>query len=104
MSDNSSDLKKLVRKEFALLVGLLFFGLVLMPIVIYLLGQSVFGEYGGQGYGDFFGNLSEKIRGGDAVAWFLVLTPYLIWQCVRLTALAWRLSARIGRSRPSVGG
>ncbi len=95
MSDKSSGLKKIVRKEFALLVGLLFFGLVLMPIVIYWVGQNVFGAYGGQGYSDFFGNLSEKIRSGDTVAWFLVLSPYLIWQCLRLTVLAWRLSARI---------
>ena len=66
-----------------------------MPIVIYWVGQNVFGAYGGQGYSDFFGNLSEKIRSGDTVAWFLVLSPYLIWQCLRLTVLAWRLSARI---------
>jgi hypothetical protein len=96
VSDKSSGLKNIVRKELALLVVLLFFGLVLMPIVIYVVGQSVFGAYGGQGYADFFGNLSGKIRGGDAVAWFLVLSPYLIWQCLRLTVLAWRASARIG--------
>jgi hypothetical protein len=96
VTDKSAGLKNIVRKEFALLVGLLFVGLVLMPIIIYLVGQSVFGTYGGQGYTDFYGNLSEKIRGGDTVAWFLVLAPYLIWQCLRLTILAWRLSARIG--------
>lgn len=95
MSELPTGLKKTVRKEAFLLIGLLFVGLVLMPIGIYLVGQSLFGAYGGQGYGDFFGTLSQKIRGGDTVAWFLVLSPYLVWQCLRLTAFAWRLSGRI---------
>lgn len=95
MSDNPSNLRKNIRKEIGLLAGLLFFGLVLMPIAVYLVGQSIFGAYGGQGYGDFFGTLSEKIRAGDKVAWFLVLSPYLIWQCLRLTVRAWRFSGRM---------
>lgn len=94
MSDNQSLLRKTVRREVGLLAGLLFLGLVIMPIAIYLIGQNIFGAYGGQGFGDFFGTLSEKIRAGDKVAWFLVLSPYLIWQCLRLMALAWRISGR----------
>ncbi len=66
-----------------------------MPIAIYLVGQDVFGAYGGAGYGDFFGTLSEKVRNGDIVAWFLILSPYLGWQCVRLSVFAWRTSANI---------
>jgi hypothetical protein len=72
-------------------VGLLFFGLVLMPIGVFWIGESVFGSYGGLGYGEFFGTISEKIRSGDRVAWFLVLAPYLIWQCLRLMVKAWRM-------------
>lgn len=88
--DKPSFLKKSVQKEVGLFVGLLFFGFVLMPIAIFWVGQSLFGAYGGLGYADFFGTLSEKIRGGDGVAWFLVLSPYLVWQCLRLTVFAWR--------------
>ena len=94
MSEKQSSLRKNLRKEIGLLAGLLFFGLVIMPVAIYWLGQSVFGAYGGHGYGDFFGTLSSKIRAGDAVAWFLILAPYLTWQCLRLMALAWRMSGR----------
>lgn len=94
MNKDQSRLKKTVRKEVGLFAGLLFFGLVLMPIVIYVVGQRIFGAYGGQGFGDFFGTLSGKIRAGDGVAWFMVLSPYLVWQCLRLTALAWRLSGK----------
>ena len=94
VSDKPLILKNVIRKEVGLLAGLLFFGLVVMPIAIYWVGQSIFGAYGGHGYSEFYGTISEKIRGGDGVAWFLVLAPYLVWQCLRLTALAWRFLGR----------
>ncbi|MBT8101749.1 MAG: hypothetical protein KJO95_02205 [Gammaproteobacteria bacterium] len=94
MSDTSSTLKKTIRKEGALFVFLLFIGLVIMPIAAYWVGQAIFGEYGGHGYGDFFGILSEKIRSGDRVAWFLILSPYLIWQCLRLMLFGWRYAGK----------
>lgn len=87
-------IRQLATKEIALFTGLLFLGLVIMPILIYFVGQSVFGTYGGVGYGDFFGTLSDKVRNGDIVAWFLILSPYLGWQCLRLMAFAWRISGR----------
>ena len=90
MSDNPSPIVNTLKKEGALFAVLLFVGFVLLPIAIWLVGKAVFGAYGGTGYADFFGNLSGKIRGGDLVAWFLVLSPYLVWQCLRLTALGWR--------------
>jgi len=81
-------------KEVALLVGLLFLGLIGVPIIIYLVGQTVFGPYRGVGFADFFGTLGGKIREGDTVAWFLVLSPYLSWQCLRLVAFGWRLAGQ----------
>ncbi|MDH3614126.1 MAG: hypothetical protein OEU90_01985 [Gammaproteobacteria bacterium] len=92
MSQNA--LKQAAVKETALFLGLLFFGFVLMPIAIYWVGQDVFGRYGGYGYGDFFGTLSAKIRSGDLVAWFFILSPYLAWQTLRLTLFAWRATRR----------
>lgn len=90
MSPKPSALKQAILKEIALLAVLLFFGLVLMPIGIFWVGQNLFGSYGGHGYAEFFGTISEKIRSGDGVAWFLVLAPYLVWQCLRLMVMAWR--------------
>jgi len=75
--------------------GLLFLGMVLMPIAIYAIGETLFGDYGGHGYGDFFGTLSGKLRQGDKVAWFLVFSPYLIWQLIRLMALGWRRTRKM---------
>ena len=90
MSNNPSPIVKSLKKEGALFAVLLFVGFVLLPIAIWFVGKTVFGAYGGTGYSDFFGNLSGKIRGGDLVAWFLVLSPYLVWQCLRLMAFGWR--------------
>lgn len=81
-------------KEAALFFGFLFLGFVVMPFAIYVVGQRLFGDYGGLGYNDFFGTLSSKIRAGDMVAWFLVLSPYLAWQMLRLTVHGWRFASR----------
>ena len=80
----------LLKKEAALLASLLFVGLVILPICVWFVGKSVFGQYGGAGFSEFFGTLSGKIRSGDTVAWFLILSPWLVWQCLRLIAFGWR--------------
>ena len=74
-------------------MGLLFVGIVIMPIAIYIVGGAIFGDYGGEGYDDFFGTIGLKIRSGDNVAWFLVLSPYLAVLVLRLMAWGWRQTA-----------
>ena len=98
MPETGSPLKQIALREAALFLALLFFGLVILPLGIYLVGGQVFGDYGGHGFGDFFRGLNSKIRDGEAVAWFLVLSPYLGWQILRLTAYLWRLSGGAGNS------
>jgi len=90
---NQGTFKQTALKETALLVGLLFIGFVIMPIAIYWIGPRVLGEFGGYGYSDFFGGLSARIRGGDLVAWLFVLSPYLVWQILRITLFAFRASS-----------
>lgn len=73
---------------------MLFVGLVIVPVGVFFVGDQVFGPYGGHGFGDFFRILSSRIRDGDRVAWFLVLSPYIAWQTIRLFALLWRVIGR----------
>jgi len=87
-------IRQRITAEAGLLFGLLFVGIVLVPIAIFLVGDAVFGSYGGEGYGDFFGTLSGKIRAGDRVAWFLVLSPYLAIFVFRLMVWGWSLTAQ----------
>jgi hypothetical protein len=89
-----NSLKQLALRETALFLGLLFLGFVIVPIPLYIVGQGLLGEFGGDGYGDFFGTLSARIRGGDLVAWFFVLSPYLAWQVMRLTLRAWHAASK----------
>jgi len=90
----SPGFRQRISKEIALFSGFVFVGLVILPSLIFAVGESVFGTYGGVGYFDFFATLSGKVRGGDHVAWFLISSPYLGWQCLRLMAYAWRISGR----------
>jgi len=85
-----------IRKEALLLLILFAVGIVVMPAVIYFIGQMIFGNYGGDGFGGFFGAIGTKLLAADGVAWLLVAAPYLIWQCLRITAYAWRRSRKTG--------
>lgn len=90
-----SSLRQRITRETALFVGLLFTGFVLLPIAIWLVGDALFGDYGGAGYKGFFSLLSGKIREGDVVAWFLILSPYLGVSVIRLMARGWRLARKL---------
>ena len=54
LGSDGSNLKSIVRKELILLASFLFLGVVMLPIAVYFVGQAIFGEYGGQGYGAVF--------------------------------------------------
>jgi len=83
-------LRQRITNELGLFFGLLFVGFVLIPIAIFMVGGSIFGDYGAGDYSAFFATLSGRIRNWDKVAWFLVLAPYLGILVLRLTAWAWQ--------------
>ncbi len=94
MPVNLDSLKKTAAKESAVFLGLLFFGLLILPFAVYIVGKSVFGEYGGTGFSAFYGTLHNAIWDGEPAVLFLVLSPYLIWQLTRLTIRGFRLTWR----------
>ena len=94
MSVATKPVKQKILNELALALMLIFAGMVLLPLSIYLTGQSVFGEYGGAGFTDFFGRLSGELREGRSVVWFLVLSPYLIVMLLRFTLWAFLRARR----------
>lgn len=73
-----------------MLAGLVFFGLAVLPLCIFLVGRAVFGAYGDGGLGAFYGQLLGEFLEGNAVVWFLLLSPCLVWQLARLTILGFR--------------
>lgn len=93
----SRSLKSRAERELALFLLTFLGGLVLLPIAIYLVGDAVFGVYAGAGFTGFYTTLHEKLRSGEPTVWFLVLSPWLLWQMLRLTFFAFRAS----RPRPA---
>lgn len=81
--DEGPSLKDRVLKETAVLGTLLLAGLLLLPILIYFVGRSVFGEYGGAGFSDFYVRLHQDLRSGDEAALFLMLSPCILWLLLR---------------------
>lgn len=77
-------------KETAYLLLFVLFGLVPFPMMIYAVGITIFGGYGGNGLGGFLAEVSSEFRGGEMAMIFLVLSPYIIWNLVRATLLVLR--------------
>ena len=95
MSDNPNRRTGFLKKEAAIFLAMLFLGLIILPVAIWFVGNVVFGDYGGAGYGDFFGNLTLRIVSGNLAAWFLVLSPWLTLQAVRLALAGWRHAGKL---------
>ena len=90
MSAKEKSTRKRATRESVLFLILLLFGVLILPIVIYSIGTSIFGEYAGNGFWDFFDLLRNELLAGEPVVWFLVLSPYLVWQIFRVTIWAFR--------------
>lgn len=88
------ELKTRLVKEVALLAILGFIGMAVLPLCIWFVGQAVFGEYGSGGVISFFGALQRELFAGEPAVWFLLLSPYILWQVLRLTLWGFR---RLGR-------
>ena len=90
-----SKFKTIARREALLFLAMLLIGVGLLPAVIYIVGQSIFGEYGGSGIFDFFERIYAGIASGENVIWFLVASPYLVVQLLRLTFRLFRRSKQL---------
>ncbi|MDZ7770918.1 MAG: hypothetical protein U5K38_18645 [Woeseiaceae bacterium] len=95
MSTAPSAAKARLKRELALFLILMLFGILLLPIAIYFVGDAIFGDYAGAGFSDFYSTLHEALRGGELMVWYLVLSPYVILQLLRLTLYGFR------RDRPA---
>jgi hypothetical protein len=69
-------------------VGLLL-GFVVLPALIFFVGNAVIGTYAGGAHrlGSFYGNLFADLTGGSPIAWTLVTGPYVLLLLLRLIFL-----------------
>ncbi len=94
MPQQTSTVRQILTREIAVILWCALAGVFLLPLAIYLVGQSVFGDYGGGGFADFYREMHYQLRGGDPVVWYLVSSPYIFWQTLRLTLWAFRRGNR----------
>lgn len=90
VSTKAPVLNKSIRNEVILFAVCLVLGLFFLPAAIYLVGELIFGAFGGGGFGDFYGSVQAAIWAFDPVVWFLVLSPYLVVQSLRVTFRLYR--------------
>lgn len=83
-----------LRREAVIALGLLFAGLILVPVSIWFVGKVAIGDYAGDGFGGFYSEIMSRLGQGSAVAWFLVLSPLLGVAAIRLTVAAVRATRR----------
>ena len=69
-------------QEVLLAMGLVAFGLVVLPAIVYLVGQQVVGAYP-DGIGGLYAAIGDALVAGNGFAWILVLGPYLGVQLLR---------------------
>ena len=95
MTQTDKPVRRRLLRELAGFAALLLFGLVLLPVAVYGVGQFVFGAYEGDGFGGFYEGIVGRLAGGEPAAWFLALSPFLGIVLLRLIVWAWRRTARL---------
>lgn len=94
MKDEKGTFRGTVSQELILLATLVSLALLILPLVVFLVGQTIFGDYGGaygaRGLLHFYAQLLQDFLRGEPVIWFLMLSPYLVWQIVRIAAICFR--------------
>lgn len=69
-------------RECVIAVGLLAFGLICLPALIFMVGQLILGEYEA-GLEGLYTAIGNALIAGNIYAWILVLSPYAAIQLIR---------------------
>lgn len=80
-----------LKKELLIFGVLLFVGLLVLPLCVYIVGQSFIGEYSPDaGASGLLMAIWSDLAGLAPAAWLLVLSPWLVIQATRLGIRMWR--------------
>jgi hypothetical protein len=78
----------------AAVTGLLF-GIVLMPILIFLAGSFLLGRYDGASLGHTYAGIISGATHGSTASWIVILGPYGLYLILRALRAWWRASAKL---------
>lgn len=94
-----------LRREAIVLAIFGGFGLLILPALVYLVGQQLLGEYRpGAGMGDFYADFYGQLGAISAWAWMLALGPWLAVQLLRVLWLPLRYFRRGAVPAPAEAG
>ena len=92
---------RIIRREAILLIIMTLVGVLILPICVFLVGKLVFGEFAGAGFGEFYRDIHSDLRSGEPDIVFLLFSPYIIWQLIRLSfRVFFRMSPKNSKARP----
>jgi len=78
-------------RELLIFGLLLFAGLVLLPLCIYIVGVNIIGEYSPEaGMSGLLLAIWGDLARARIGAWILVLSPWMVIQLIRLCVRLWR--------------
>jgi hypothetical protein len=83
-------LKKTALAELMTLAVSLVIGLLVMPCLIFTIGQLTLGDYAHGGLFAFWRDFLVGLVRGSQAFWFVALAPYLLVWLVRATRRMWR--------------
>jgi hypothetical protein len=71
-------------KEALIALGLIAFGLICLPGMVYFVGSRIIGEYE-LGILGLYEATADALASGSLAAWFLILSPFFVVQLWRLS-------------------
>ena len=88
-----------LKKELLIFAVLLLFGLIVLPVCVYVVGQNLIGQYSPDaGVSGLLTAIWNDLAGFAPAAWILVLSPWLVIQLLRLGVRLWRRPVRHTRA------
>ncbi|MBT7274945.1 MAG: hypothetical protein HN886_00630 [Woeseiaceae bacterium] len=67
------------------LFSFLLAGLFILPFIFFAINDFIFGKYAGEGFTGYYIEYFKMLRGGSLAAWFISLSPYLVYVIIKIT-------------------
>jgi len=72
-------------KKTIIFILLFLLGLLVLPFLFFVVNDFVFGKYGGGGFVGFYNEHFISMKDFSPAAWFITLSPYLIYISIKIT-------------------
>ena len=60
-------------------------GFFILPFIFFAINDFIFGKYVGEGFTGYYMEYYQLLRSGSIAAWFILLSPYLVYIITKAT-------------------